>query len=106
MGQALAEQNDVTGIKGSDVIADESDTAARGEEGQLHGGVVVPVKSLAPLGLGAAISEKDLNVQKRAAPADDAERLSGGSFDPFALSAHVPFLHGEVPVAIKSKRLG
>jgi hypothetical protein len=32
--------------------------------------------------------------------------LSGGSFDPFALSAHVPFLHGEVPVAIKSKRLG
>ncbi len=106
MGQAFTEQNDVTGIKGGDVIADKADAAARGEESQLHGRVVVPVKALSALGLGTSIAEEDLNVQERAAPADDAERLSSGSFDPFALSAHPPFLHEDVPVATRSERLG
>lgn len=88
------------------MISDESDSAPGGEQGEFHGGVIVPVKAFTALRLGASISEEDLDVERRATPSDDAEGLSDWGLDAFALGAHARFLHGGRRVATRREGVG
>ena len=105
MRETFTEEDDVACFKRVDVVTDESGAASGREEGEFHGGVVVPVKSLAPLLLSTSVSEQNFDVEQGSTPANDAEGLSGGGFDAFALAAHGCLLHGEWHVAMWRARL-